>query len=161
MYELVRFLHVLGAFLFVAAHGASMIVAFRLRATQDRERVLELLQTSGAGIGVMYLGLLLLLAAGILAGFIGNHWGRGWIWAALGTLVVVIVVMYVVATPFYGRMRAAAGTPGWVEKADRYKPPAAPEQLSQLASSNRPFVLAAVGGIGLVVLLWLMLYKPF
>jgi len=39
--------------------------------------------------------------------------------------------------------------------------PVTPEQLDQLATSTRPFVLAAVGGIGLVVIVWLMMFKPF
>ena len=62
---------------------------------------------SAWGVGAMYIGLLLLLVGGIWAGFAGDHWGSLWIWVALVTLVVVIAVMYAVATPFYGRMRAA------------------------------------------------------
>ncbi len=91
----------------------------------------------------------------------GGHWGRGWIWAALGTLVVVMAVMYALATPFYGRMRAAAGVGGMGRTADQFKPPATDADLEALATSNRPWVLAAVGGIGLVVIIWLMLAKPF
>ena len=30
-----------------------------------------------------------------------------------------------------------------------------------LATSNVPFVLATVGGIGLLVIIWLMILKPF
>ena len=116
---------------------------------------------SAAGVGIMYVGLLVLLAAGIVAGFMGDHWGRVWIWAALVTLVLVIVVMYAVATPFYGRMRAAAGIGQWAERRDRYKPPATEADLDMLATSNAPFVLATVGVIGLIVIIWLMLLKPF
>jgi hypothetical protein len=161
MYQIVVFLHVLGAFAFVAAHGASMITAFQLRGERDRARQAALLQASQIGIGTMYVGLLLLLVAGIVAGFMGGHWGRGWIWAALGTLVVVMAVMYVLATPFYGRMRAAAGVGGMGRSADQFKPPATEADLEALASSNLPWVLAAIGGIGLVVIIWLMLAKPF
>jgi hypothetical protein len=161
MYAVVVFLHVLGAFAFVAAHGVSMIVAFRLRAERDRSRQIALLDASGAGIGITYIGLLLLLAAGILAGFMGDHWGRAWIWASLGTLAVVIGVMYAIATPFYGRMRAAAGIGQWAEKAAQYKPPATEADLDRLATSNVPTVLAAVGGLGLAVIVWLMVVKPF
>ena len=161
MYQIVVFLHVLGAFAFVTAHGASMIAAFQLRGERDRSRQAALLQLSQIGIGLMYVGLLLLLAAGITAGFMGGHWGRGWIWVSLGTLVVVTVVMYALATPFYGRMRAAAGVGGTGQSADRYKPPATEADLAGLATSNRPIVLALVGGIGLVVIIWLMLVKPF
>jgi hypothetical protein len=161
MYGFVVLLHVLGAFTFVAAHGVSMVAAVRLRGERDRVRQVALLDVSAAGVGVMYLGLLILLAAGIVAGFMGGHWGRAWIWAALVTLVLVIVVMYAVATPFYGRMRAAAGIGQWAERRDRYKPPATEADLDMLATSNAPFVLATVGVSGLVVIIWLMLLKPF
>ena len=161
MYGFVVLLHVLGAFTFVAAHGVSMVAAIRLRGERDRIRQVALLDVSAAGVGVMYVGLLVLLAAGIVAGFMGDHWGRVWIWAALVTLVLVIVVMYAVATPFYGRMRAAAGIGQWAERRDRYKPPATEADLDMLATSNAPFVLATVGVIGLIVIIWLMLLKPF
>ena len=161
MYGIVVLLHVLGAFAFVLAHGVSMVVSFRLRGERDPARQAQLLELSGVGVGLMYIGLAVLLVAGVAAGFLGNHWGRGWIWAALAALVVVIAVMYAVATPFYGRMRAAAGVPGSQQMAARLKPPATPADLGALATSNRPLLLAAVGGIGLVVIVWLMLSKPF
>ena len=109
MYEWIVLLHVLGAFIFVAAHGVSMVTAFRLRAERDHGRQAVLLETSAWGVGAMYIGLLLLLVGGIWAGFAGDHWGSLWIWASIAILVIVIAVMYVVATPFYGRMRAATG----------------------------------------------------
>jgi hypothetical protein len=153
--------HVLGAFTFIAAHGASMFASFRLRSVSDRGRVLELLDLSAMSLGVMYVGLLVLLAAGIAAGFTGDFWGDAWIWASIATLVVILAVMYAVATPFYGRMRAAAGDPRYVEKAASFKPPATAADLAALATSPRPFWLAAVGGIGLAVIVWLMIAKPF
>lgn len=99
--------------------------------------------------------------AGVAAGFLGNHWGRGWIWAALGTLIVVMVVMYAVATPFYQRMRVASGAPVPDKVAAGLKPPATPQDLEALATSLRPMWLAAVGGIGLAFIIWLMIAKPF
>ena len=160
MYPWIVLLHVIGAFIFVMAHGTSMIIAIRLRAVTDRNQQAALLEVSGFSIGAMYVGLALLLIGGIWAGFAGDHWGRGWIWAALGVLVVVVAVMYAVATPFYGRMRAAAGVAGGATP-DRFKPPATEADLTGLTTSQRPFWLAAVGGIGLLVILWLMVIKPF
>jgi hypothetical protein len=161
MYGLVVFLHVLAAFAFVALHGVSMVTSFRLRGERDRVRQAQLLELSQLASGLMYIGLIVLLPAGILAGFMGGHWGRAWIWASLATLVVVVAVMYSVATPFYGRMRAAAGLPGSAEKAASFKPPATATDLDALASSNVPIVLAAVGGLGLIGIVWLMVAKPF
>lgn len=161
MYGLVVFLHVLGAFIFVLAHGASMLVSFRLRSERDPARQAALFELSSSGINLMYVGLTVLLLAGIAASFLGDHWGRLWIWAALGTLVVVMAVMYGVATPFYGRMRAAAGAPVPEQVVARMTPSPTPADLERLATSSRPIWLAAVGGIGLVVIIWLMLAKPF
>jgi hypothetical protein len=161
MYGLVVLLHVLGAFAFVMAHGVSMLIAFRLRGERDRVRQAHLLELSGLSVGLMYIGLGVLLVAGIAAGFMGGLWGRGWIWAALAILVLVIAVMYAVATPFYGRMRAAAGVPGSEQLAGRLQPPPTPADLDALATSNRPIVLAAVGGVGLALIVWLMVSKPF
>ncbi len=152
--------HVLGAFAFIGAHGASMFASFRLRTVTERGRVLELLDVSSASLGVAYIGLVVLLAAGIAAGFTGDFWGSAWLWASIGILVAIIAVMYAVATPFYGRMRAAAGDPRYVEKAADFKPPATPADLDALATSPRPFWLAGVGGIGLAVIIWLMIAKP-
>ena len=161
MYGFVVLLHVLGAFAFVAAHGVSMVAAFQLRGERDRQRQAQLLAMSGLAVGLMYIGLGTLLVAGIIAGLMGDHWGHAWIWASLVTLVVVIAVMYTVATPFYGRMRAAAGVPGSEQMAAKLKPPPSPADLEALATSNRPLLLALVGGIGLVLIVWLMLAKPF
>ena len=104
--------------------------------------------------------MLLLLVGGVWAGFAGDHWGRGWIWAAIAILVVVMGAMYAMATPFYGRMRAAAGGDASPEYARRFGsgPPA---DLDAMGSSSRPLILAAIGGVGLLSILWLMVVKPF
>ncbi len=161
MYGIVVLLHVLGAFGFVLAHGISMLVSFRLRTERDRARQAHLFELSSAGINLMYIGLGLLLVAGVAAGFLGGHWGRGWIWTAIGVLVVVMGVMYAVATPFYGRMRVAAGAPVPDQIKARYGSSVTDADLAELATSNRPMWLAAVGGIGLIAIIWLMLAKPF
>ena len=102
MYAYIVLLHVIGAFVFALSHGVSVAVGLRLRGVRSREQAAGMLELSGMAIGGMYVGLLLLLVGGIWAGFAGEHWGRLWIWAAIGILVVIIGAMYAVATPFYG-----------------------------------------------------------
>jgi hypothetical protein len=155
------YLHVLGAFTFAAAHGASAIAAFRIRSTRDPSTIRTLLDLSSIAIGVMYVGLLMLLIGGIVAGVVGGHFGRGWIWASLGLLVLVIIGMYMLATPFYKRVREAVGTgPGGQPLPDA-PPPATDAELAALAGNSRPMLLTLVGLVGFVVILWLMLFKPF
>jgi hypothetical protein len=68
--------------------------------------------------------------------------------------------MYAIATPFYSRMRAAAGVltdPKQVAKFGEI----APDELERMGASSRPIWLAVIGGIGLLAILWLMVVKPF
>jgi hypothetical protein len=40
-------------------------------------------------------------------------------------------------------------------------PQAAPEEIDAVLRSPRPFFVAAIGGAGLLAILWLMMFKPF
>lgn len=152
--------HVLGAFTFVFAHGVSAHAAFRLRGERDRARVEALLDLSQRSLMLLYLGLLVLLVAGVAAGFAGNHWGSLWIWLAIGVLIVTLVVMWAVASPYYTGLREALGEPRGDDAAAIPADPMTPEQLAAQLRSARPIWLAVVGGVGLVVLIGLMVLKP-
>jgi Predicted integral membrane protein (DUF2269) len=154
------YLHIVGAFAFVFGHGASGLAAFRIRATRDPAQIRTLLDLSSLSLGLTYVGLLLLLIGGIAAGLAGDHFSRGWIWAAIVILVVIIVAMYAMATPFYGQLRVAAGVRAKDPKVDP-NPAVSQADIDALAGSNRPLVLLAIGGIGLLLILWLMVIKPF
>src|SRR5690606_8692819 len=117
------------------------------------ERIRTLLDLSQIAVGVMYIGLLLLLIGGIAAGLVGGHFSRGWIWASLVLLVLTMVAMYAMATPFYGRFRAAVGT-GPAVNATTPLEPASDAEVEALASSGRPMALFAIGAIGFVLILW-------
>jgi hypothetical protein len=160
MYDYIVLLHVLGAFIFALAHGVSVAVSLRLRAVRSREQVAALLDLSQLAVGGLYVGLLLLLIGGVWAGFAGDHWGGLWIWVALGILVVIVVAMYAIATPFYAKMRVAAGASSNPAMTERYGE-IGPDELTAMAASSRPIWLTLIGGIGLVVIVWLMVVKPF
>src|SRR5215831_19380925 len=93
MYQWLVFAHVLGIFGFLLAHGTAAAVAFALRRQCEVERVRVLLDLSRGVSMVANVSLLLLLASGIAAGFMGNWWGQGWIWAAMGLLILIGVTM--------------------------------------------------------------------
>lgn len=160
MYPWIVLLHVVGAFVFVLSHGASVWMALLIRRERDRARISALLDLSSASIGGTYVGLLLLLIGGIWAGIYGGHFGRAWIWAAIGLLVVVIVVMYAVATPYFIRLRAAVGTGARGTPADPAQT-ASDDELGALAAKAPVVSLLTVGTVGLVLILWLMVIKPF
>ena len=75
------FLHLSGLTLFVAAHGASMLAAHRIRAERDQDVVIADLAWSQTATRVATVGLVALLIGGAGAATISGVWGRGWIWA--------------------------------------------------------------------------------
>ena len=159
-YPWVVLIHVLAAFAFVLAHGASAFVAFRLRAEREPARIAALLDLSSSTLAIMYVALLVLLIAGIVAAIMGGFFARLWPWAAIVVLVAVLVLMYVSATTYYSGVRQALGQAKFGSK-EPPPPPVPVEELLAMLDSRRPEVIALVGGVGLIVLVWLMILKPF
>jgi hypothetical protein len=162
LYPWLVFVHIGGAFAFVLGHGASAMASVRLRSEREPERVRALLDLSSGSLTIAYIGLLLLVVAGVVAGFAGSWLGRLWIWAALVLLVLIAVAMYPLGSQYYAKVRHAVGLRTYQDKKDDPDPvPSSPAELDALLTSNRPGLLAAIGGIGLLVILWLMVFKPF
>ena len=108
--------------------------------------------------------LLVLLAFGIAAGFVGNWWGRHWIWTALGLLILISIAMTLVGSGPLIRIRQLVGATGPSRGKPAVLPPAGADldtQLEVLLAAVHPVLLTAIGGGGLAVILWLMLFKPF
>ena len=161
-YPWIRLLHVLGAFLFIAGHGVSVFMALSLRREREPARVAALLDMSSLSLGLMYSGLMTLLVFGILAGFMGSWWGQLWIWLALGILVVLVVAMYPLGSNFYASVRRAFGIRAYADR-NAPEPPVAvsAQEQAALLGSPQPIILLIVGGVGFVLILWLMMLKPF
>ena len=153
--------HILGAFTFVLAHGVSMFVALRIRGERDQARVAALLDLSKSAVGIAALAVLFLLITGVAAGFVGNWWGQRWIWASIAILVVLWGYMSLRGTMYHDAVRHSFGSVGVYDKKDTEPPPADPAAAAALLASARAIELAVVGGIGLVAILYLMVFKPF
>ena len=170
MYQWVVFTHVLAVFGFLIGHGASAAVIFRLRREREANSIRVLLDLSRRANGVANACLLVLLVAGVTAGFMGGWWGRYWIWAALGVLVLISVAMFAIGSGPLMRIRqlvdpeeAARMQPNRAATAhDAPKHDAPTEQeLVSLLAATRPVLITLIGGGGLAIILWLMMFKPF
>lgn len=157
------FLHVLGVFVFLLAHGVSAAVLFRVRAERDPVALRSLLALSEAAMIGMGVGFLVLLATGILAGFSGNYWtsGRLWLWASVAVFVVVVLLMTPLARFPLDRVRTAVGLKEQKGRAEASPPIAESAAIEAATASVRPWPVAAVGLGGVALLAWLMMYKPF
>jgi hypothetical protein len=105
-------------------------------------------------------GLLLLLVGGIWAAIYANHFSRIWPWAALVLLVAIIVAMYAIATPYFRRLREAVGATGRGQPATA-NATGSDEDVAELAAHAPVMPLTGVGVAGLLLILWLMVVKPF
>ena len=162
LYRVLIFIHVFFGFLYMLSHGAAFSTSFRLRQESDPKRVQALLDLSGSTYSLMYLSLLVLLAAGITLGFLGSWWSQSWIWISLGTLLVILVVMGVIASSHFHRLRKAVGMP--FREGNKEHPgvdPASIEEIQSLLNSGLSHLLALIGLGGWGVILWMMLFKPF
>lgn len=164
MYQWFVFAHILGIFGYLLAHGTAAAVAFALPRQREVERVRVLLDLSRSVAIVASVSLLVLLAAGIAAGFMGNWWGQGWIWASLGLFILIGVTMTLLGSRSLNRLRQLvhASNPSRSETISYTSlDPSAEKQLAVLLTTTHPWLLTVIGGGGFALILWLMMFKPF
>lgn len=161
MYQGLVLVHLVGVVVMAVAHGVSIFAAFRVRHETDPRIVTAILGMSKTAVLFLYVGFLLMAIGGFGAAWQSGALLAPWAIASYVVLVIVIGVMYAVATPFYVRVRelavgagaAGASTGEGGEVAD-------PAALEAALASRRPEVLAVVGTSGLLILLWLMVVRP-
>lgn len=159
LYPWIVYVHVAGVLVFMLGHGASVAVAFKVRGERDPQRIQALLQLSTWALGMFYVGVLLLLGAGVWAGFTpginGSWWGSGWIWTALVIFVLTMFAMYAIASTYYKRVRTIVDAMVGGSEA------VSSDRLAQVLSGPRPWLLAVIGFGSILFILYLMLFKPF
>lgn len=162
LYPWVVLLHIVGAFMFAASHGVAMWMSMQIAGERDRTRMAALLDLSSLSLRGLYTGLVLLLIGGVWGGILGNWFDKLWIWLALGLLIAITVVMYLVATPYFRSLRGALGIKTQYGPKDAPDPVPLPDaEVMALAARSPRAILSGVGFGGLVVILWLMVVKPF
>lgn len=143
-----RYVHFAGIVVFIAGHGVSVAVTLRLRKERDSERLEVLLGLSRSTIVWSNLGLLVLVVGGAANWIRVGYSPTGWLWAAAGILLLLAVVGFAIAAPAFRRVRSALATGG-------------DAAIARAVASLHPWVIFWLETIGIVVILWLMVYKPF
>jgi uncharacterized membrane protein len=160
MYHWLVFLHVIGIFGFLVSHGASASIFFALRRERNIDRVRLLLQLSVSSFRFLGISFLVLLLSGVIAGFVGQWWGYGWIWLSLLLLIAIYIGMSLLGTRVLNTIRQGIGLPSTYGQPPRPELMSA-EMLDMLLSQSQPTRLALLGFGGISLIAWLMMFKPF
>lgn len=162
LYLWLKFIHVLAGFTFFLSHGTSIAVAFKLKREKQLSRIHALFDLSGSMWNITMISLLVLLVVGIVISFMGNWWKFGWIWVSLVLLVGITVWMFVLGQGTYHPIRKAIGLP-YMHKSKELpaEDPIPESEWLEMIAHTRPWEMLIIAYGGFVVIIWLMMFKPF
>jgi 4-hydroxybenzoate polyprenyltransferase len=142
VYRWIVFIHIASVLGLLLVHPVT--VAFHLKQERDDTRIRELLEVSEAASTLRWVFFGLTLLSGVVLGFMGSWWSSLWIWAALVLFVLIAVVMN-----RYGGRTIDEIADTWDDV-----------EMERLLTRFRPGFLAVTGTGGLLLILYLMLFKP-
>jgi hypothetical protein len=158
MYTWVVYLHVLVIFVFLIQHAAEIWISFKLREQTEPEGIFTTYGFMPANnIRNLRITYVLIILTGITAGLITPWWRQGWMWAALSVMIVIWIVMRRISSAYLTEVDAIA------ERAqkNREDPSCIDHFKSELKARREPELLSVTAGLGGLLILWLMMFKPF
>src|SRR5437762_5290958 len=142
MYQWIVFVHIASVMGLLLVHPVT--VAFHMKEERDDTRLRELLEVTERASTLRWVFFGLTIATGLLLAGLGGFFGTAWVWGALVVFVVIGVVMNV-----YGGRTI-----------DRVADTHDDAEMEKLLTRLRPGILAVTGAGGLLLVLYLMLFKP-
>lgn len=149
-----KFIHLIGVVAFMAAHGTSMAATVMVRRMRDPQRISGVLQLSATTVLAFYVSTLVLLVGGIGAGLQGRWFEQGWIWLSMGLFVAIGILMFPMARGYFRRIRTVielmeSGTA------------VTQEDFVRVLNSGNPMITVATGSVVILLIVYLMVLKPF
>jgi len=162
LFPWVLFLHLLSGFTFFLAHGTSVAMAFKIRSEKNFDRIRAMLDLSASTIMIMFLSLLMMGLTGLAMPFILKIWNKGWVWISIVLMVIVVVQMGFMNEKRYKHLRKLVGLPYMVgNKEFPAEEPASQEEVEAQLNKLKIGELMGVGYVIPMIVLWLMVFKPF
>jgi hypothetical protein len=158
MYKWIVFLHISIIFIFLIQHAAEISVTFKLRKQEQPDGIFAaysfLPHNNSRNLRITYS---LIIITGAVAGLISPWWKVGWMWTALGTMIVIWIVM----NRFGGRYLNAVDA--IMDQALKNKNDTSVIQIfrSKLKARREPEIMTVTSVVGMLIILWLMIFKPF
>jgi hypothetical protein len=162
-YLWIKWLHILSVLIFFFSHGISMGTAFKLASEKNPDRLRALLDLSRWSLTPMSMSLIALLVFGLILTFMGPWWKQFWPWLSLVLLIAMSVWMTWQSRTVYSPIRKALGLEYMtgVGKENPHVEPASMDEVNALIAKSNPRLQTWVGLIFTIIILWLMIFKPF
>jgi len=159
VYEWVVFVHVAAVLGFMLAHGVQVTATWKMRSEPDPQQSLTFFNLLPSVTQLRVL-LAVIVLTGAAAAFMGSWWGQGWLWASVLLLAGISAAMWQYAGSYYGLIETAATR--LIEVAgDPAQEPIAQREFQVARRSWQPIGMTVIGVGGTLVILWLMMFKPF
>jgi len=153
-YSWLKFLHVVAVLALLGTHGVSMTVLYAIRRERDRAKIMTMMALSGQATVPMYISIVAVVLFGVLLWNKVYGLGTKWIWVSLVLLIAMVGGMTATAKPYFARVKEACQLrPSGV-------PRVSDEELVEVLRSSRAYVITAIGVIGTLAILFLMIFKP-
>lgn len=162
LYPWVVLAHIVLVLLAFGAHGVSAFAMFAARRETDRVRLGAVLDLSQMSLTVAGIGLLLAVLLGIIAAVMAGYFSNLWPWAAIVVVVLVFLAMTPMGAGPMSGVRAALGMPiRGDKKGDPPRQPGSDAELAAAQAKLKPELVAGIGVVAIILLVWLMESKPF
>ena len=156
------FIHVLSALTFFLAHGAAAAMVFKVRTETDFTRIRAMLDLAVSTFKAYMLSFLIMGLIGLTMPFLIHIWNKVWIWLSIVLILFTAVWMLAVNEKQFKQLRRLVGLPYMQgNKEFPAEQPASPEEVAAFLKTINPWQWALVGYGIPVVVLWLMIFKPF
>jgi len=156
------FLHVLSAITFFLGHGTSVAMAFQVRKEKDLARIRAMLDLSESTQIATFVAFLIMGLSGLVLPFMLKLWGKGWVWASIVLMVVPFLQMILMNEKRYKVLRKLVGLP--YRQGNKILPAEAPASQAEVEAYIKKLNvtdLVVAGYVIPILVLWLMVFKPF
>jgi MFS superfamily sulfate permease-like transporter len=155
MYDAILFLHVASALGYFLFHGAFASVTFALNRESQPERLKALESVMDLSGPWSLRSVLVTVLSGVVLMVMGDWWRDAWPWLSLLILIAIGVLMVIFGGVFLGWRLGTEEMPAEGERWYRTV------QWGLRIGSRTPLFLTFTGLTALVLILWLMMFKPF
>jgi len=153
-YSWLKFLHIVAVLALLGTHGVSMTVLYAIRRERDRAKIMAMIAVSGQSVIPMYISIGAVVVFGVLLWVKFYGLGTTWLWLAIVLLIAMVGLMTATAKPYFARVKEACQLrPSGV-------PRVSDEELGEVLMSAKAHLIAAIGVIGTLAILYLMVFKP-